>query len=296
MPPHQPLSIRCPPLQRRFLPESSANQPPVTQLSGIEFDPYTQEGGPVQILSEGLYISSCSYAETPSVLRKLNVGLVINVASEVVNALLETSHRSEPRFKSTGYQSQCRVNSHDMDAFDSSETSNASPKSETVRQHIMHSCSSPDLSPSTSCVDSLGSDSCVNSPTEPLFTPANNLHATPLPAHTLPDYLKINWDHGADISFELPEMLDIIDQYLGMQSHSCNSNKNNYKPVNKKSVLVACNQGVSRSASLVIACVMKRRRLPMIEAYAFVKARSHCISPHVGLLGQLAQLEAKLVS
>ncbi|KAI8829605.1 protein-tyrosine phosphatase-like protein [Chytriomyces cf. hyalinus JEL632] len=295
MPPHQPLSIRCPPLQRRFLPESSANQLSVTQASGIEFDPYTQEGGPVQILSEGLYISSCSYAETPSVLRKLNVGLVINVASEVVNALLETSHRSEPRFKSTGCQSERRVNSHGMDAFDSSETLQASPKSETVRQHIMHPCRSPDLSPSTaSCVDSLGSDSCANSPTELPFTPANNLHATPL-AHTLPDYLKINWDHGADISFELPEMLDIIDQYLGMQIQQC-CNRNNNESVHKKSVLVACNQGVSRSASLVIACVMKRRQLPMLEAYAFVKARSHCISPHVGLLGQLAQLETKFAS
>ncbi|KAI8609196.1 dual specificity phosphatase, partial [Chytriomyces sp. MP71] len=93
-------------------------------------------------------------------------------------------------------------------------------------------------------------------------------------------YVKVKWNHSSDMTPELLEMLDLIDGYLA----------------EGLPVLVSCNQGVSRSASLVIACVMRRRKIPLMEAYALVKAKSKYISPNVCLLGQLAELEETLMT
>ncbi|KAF9564557.1 hypothetical protein EC968_004470 [Mortierella alpina] len=59
-------------------------------------------------------------------------------------------------------------------------------------------------------------------------------------------------------------------------------------------VLVHCQLGVSRSASLVIAYVMKTRQLGLSDAYEFVKARSGVISPNMSLMYQLAEFEKSL--
>ncbi|KAI8841941.1 protein-tyrosine phosphatase-like protein [Chytriomyces cf. hyalinus JEL632] len=308
--PRPPLSIKCPPPHRRSPLQPSSTHPASTlEQQPMDWDPYFREGGPVQILSEGLYISSRTYAESPSMLHKLNVGIVINVASEVVNALLETSQDASGRLANPGCLVPERIRTPDEsnnipNAIETWSTS--SRRADTAWLQIMSPCGTPSLSPSASSTsDSLdfshvssSSSAALPSPStqKPEKSPSlNSPSCCPdMSSHPLPDYLKINWDHSADITLELPEMLDVIDFYLGISPHR-DSNDTSTPPSKRKSVLVACNQGVSRSASLVIACVMKRRRLPMIEAYAFVKARSHCISPHVGLLGQLAEFEAKLV-
>ena len=61
------------------------------------------------------------------------------------------------------------------------------------------------------------------------------------------------------------------------------------------SVLVHCKQGVSRSASLVIAYVMKRERMRFQEAYDFVKHLSPSITPNMQLVYQLLEFERELV-
>ncbi|ORX90299.1 DSPc-domain-containing protein [Basidiobolus meristosporus CBS 931.73] len=60
------------------------------------------------------------------------------------------------------------------------------------------------------------------------------------------------------------------------------------------SVLVHCQCGVSRSASLIIAYVMRTLRMNVNEAYSFVKARSSTISPNMSLVYQLVDLEKTL--
>ncbi|KAK9765114.1 tyrosine/serine/threonine protein phosphatase [Basidiobolus ranarum] len=60
------------------------------------------------------------------------------------------------------------------------------------------------------------------------------------------------------------------------------------------SVLVHCQCGVSRSASLIIAYVMRSLRMNVNEAYSFVKARSSTISPNMSLVYQLVDLEKTL--
>ncbi|KAF9125964.1 hypothetical protein BGW39_007014 [Mortierella sp. 14UC] len=58
--------------------------------------------------------------------------------------------------------------------------------------------------------------------------------------------------------------------------------------------LIHCQLGVSRSASLVIAYVMRARGMGLTEAYDFVKQRSGVISPNMSLMYQLAEFEKGL--
>uniref|UniRef100_A0A0N7ZCS3 protein-tyrosine-phosphatase n=1 Tax=Scylla olivacea TaxID=85551 RepID=A0A0N7ZCS3_SCYOL len=59
-------------------------------------------------------------------------------------------------------------------------------------------------------------------------------------------------------------------------------------------VLVHCLAGVSRSATVAIAYVMKHLSLPFEEAYMYVKSRRPTISPNINFVGQLAELDRQL--
>ncbi|CAL4062979.1 unnamed protein product [Meganyctiphanes norvegica] len=59
-------------------------------------------------------------------------------------------------------------------------------------------------------------------------------------------------------------------------------------------VLVHCLAGISRSATVAIAYVMKHLRLSFEEAYMYVKNRRPTISPNINFVGQLAELDRQL--
>ncbi|KAL4233140.1 Dual specificity protein phosphatase 14 [Mactra antiquata] len=59
-------------------------------------------------------------------------------------------------------------------------------------------------------------------------------------------------------------------------------------------VLVHCVAGVSRSASLCIAYLMKYHRMPLDQAYYHVKKRRPVIHPNVGFWRQLIEYERRL--
>ncbi|KAL0095704.1 protein-tyrosine phosphatase-like protein [Phycomyces blakesleeanus] len=91
-------------------------------------------------------------------------------------------------------------------------------------------------------------------------------------------YKKMPWQHHqANLATELEVALEAIDRARETG----------------QSILVHCQCGVARSATVIVAYVIKTLRLPLQEAYDYVKARAPAISPNLGLLYQLREFEQK---
>ncbi|KAI9253525.1 hypothetical protein BDA99DRAFT_520034 [Phascolomyces articulosus] len=92
-------------------------------------------------------------------------------------------------------------------------------------------------------------------------------------------YKKIPWIHNQEnLVNELDGAIAAIDQARDA-GHT---------------ILVHCQCGVARSATVIIAYIMKTMKLPMQEAYDYVKAQAPGISPNLALLYQLREYEQKL--
>lgn len=59
-------------------------------------------------------------------------------------------------------------------------------------------------------------------------------------------------------------------------------------------ILVHCNAGVSRSASVCIAYLMLHRKLTFAAAFSHVKSKRECIRPNDGFFKQLQQMDQPL--
>ncbi|KAI7899380.1 protein-tyrosine phosphatase-like protein [Cokeromyces recurvatus] len=93
-------------------------------------------------------------------------------------------------------------------------------------------------------------------------------------------YQKLPWQHNQDnLVVELAKAIDIIDRARAAE----------------QTILVHCQCGVARSATVIIAYVMKTLHLPLQEAYNHVKALAPPISPNLGLLFQLREFEQTLL-
>lgn len=61
-------------------------------------------------------------------------------------------------------------------------------------------------------------------------------------------------------------------------------------------VLVHCQAGVSRSATVVIAYLMKHTLMTMTDTYKYVRSRRPVVSPNLNFMGQLLEFERDLNS
>ncbi|RKP38024.1 dual specificity phosphatase, partial [Dimargaris cristalligena] len=89
-------------------------------------------------------------------------------------------------------------------------------------------------------------------------------------------YQKFPWTHDQD---DLSDYFERAFTYIDQARAS------------GASVLVHCQLGVSRSASLVIAYVMRTLRLRFQEAYQHVQGKSPNVCPNLSLTYQLLDLE-----
>lgn len=60
-------------------------------------------------------------------------------------------------------------------------------------------------------------------------------------------------------------------------------------------VLVHCQAGISRSATICLAYLMHTQRVKLDEAFDFVKQRRQVISPNLAFMGQLLQFETDVL-
>lgn len=60
-------------------------------------------------------------------------------------------------------------------------------------------------------------------------------------------------------------------------------------------VLVHCQAGISRSATICLAYLIHARRVRLNEAFEFVKRRRQVISPNLAFMGQLLQFETDVL-
>lgn len=123
-------------------------------------------------------------------------------------------------------------------------------------------------------------DELNGSPTTPKATPLSQTSSSSL-ATSKPDfeYIHIPWEHNSDIVPDLLRLCKLIDERVQ----------------DNKRVLIHCQCGVSRSASLVVAYgLYKDPSLSVQEAYDTIKQKSKWIGPNMNLIMQLQEFRSSL--
>ncbi|KAJ4362076.1 tyrosine/serine/threonine protein phosphatase [Neocucurbitaria cava] len=124
-----------------------------------------------------------------------------------------------------------------------------------------------------------------SSPTTPKATPT--MHIVPPrdividgKAYRTPEYIHMPWEHNTDIVSDLHKLVRIMDERVQQG----------------KRVLVHCQCGVSRSASLIVAYgLYKDPQMSVQEAYDQAKKRSKWIGPNMNLIMQLQEFRNSLL-
>lgn len=95
-----------------------------------------------------------------------------------------------------------------------------------------------------------------------------------------PEYIFIPWDHNSNLVDDLYQLTNLIDS----------------RSRQGKKILIHCQCGVSRSASLVVAYVMKKQNWDLNTAYNYVKKQSPSINPNMSLMFQLIDWQALVLA
>ena len=118
-----------------------------------------------------------------------------------------------------------------------------------------------------------------NGTEEPVDDTQRSTPSTPRATRPSPEYIHVPWDHNTNVVDDLLRLCELIDDRV------CQG----------KQVLIHCQCGVSRSASLVVAFgLYKNPQLTVQEAYDAVKNRSRWIGPNMNLIYQLSEFKSRL--
>ena len=110
-------------------------------------------------------------------------------------------------------------------------------------------------------------------------TPKASPNANPADAPR-PEYIHVPWEHNTDIVPDLYDLVKVIEERV-----QCG-----------KKILIHCQCGVSRSASLIVAYgLYKNPSITVQEAYDAVKRRSKWINPNMSLIMQLQEFRSELL-
>jgi tyrosine-protein phosphatase len=128
-------------------------------------------------------------------------------------------------------------------------------------------------------------DTQASSPTTPKATPVLETkqpteHVVDGKTYKTPEYIHMLWEHNTDIVPDLYKLVKTMDERVQ----------------EGKRVLVHCQCGVSRSASLIVAYgLFKNPGMSVQEAYDIVKKRSKWIGPNMNLIMQLQEFRNGLL-
>ncbi|OCK84224.1 hypothetical protein K432DRAFT_289402 [Lepidopterella palustris CBS 459.81] len=221
-----------------------------------EEKPAAYPNGPIRIYESGVYL----YFE-PTAEQAANYDVILNVASEVKNPFVASSSTNQDSLQ-------------DLEARrrDGKPITNTGPIA-------LDYAAIPGLTREKS------NDTQNSSPTTPKATPVSEMTTkfenvtNALPIKT-PEYIHIPWEHNTDIVPDLYKLVQVIDERVQQG----------------KRVLVHCQCGVSRSASLIVAYgLFKNPGISVQEAYDAVKKRSKWIGPNMNLIMQLQEFRNGLL-
>ncbi|OZJ01706.1 hypothetical protein BZG36_05266 [Bifiguratus adelaidae] len=94
-------------------------------------------------------------------------------------------------------------------------------------------------------------------------------------------YIHESWSHQAPIADSLALLLPHLDYF-----HDAHTTR-----TFPTGILIHCHCGISRSASLLIAFIMYKYGWTFDTTYAYVKSKCDVVSPHIGLLMQVRDIE-----
>ncbi|AMD21524.1 HFL332Cp [Eremothecium sinecaudum] len=99
-----------------------------------------------------------------------------------------------------------------------------------------------------------------------------------IPSSSKTKYWHLSWSHMSKICSDLEIITHIMHEAVR----------------NRQRVLVHCQCGVSRSASLIVAYIMRYMSLPLYDAYNYLKQVAKDISPNMNLIFQLMEWGERL--
>lgn len=156
---------------------------------------------------------------------------------------------------------------------------NDSPKQDTVMSVWKASFSDPKQQLSVEQPDTAMSDVSFKSAFEFLPKDSDSPITPRTDNNVEPEYIHVPWDHNSEILEDLLPLCEIIDDRVSKG----------------KQVLIHCQLGVSRSASLVIAYgLYKNLNLDFNAMYGIVKERSCWVGPNMSLIYQLTDFRSRI--